>query len=339
MSELTGVRKVAAFLLSLDREAAAGVLRHLPDDVIPDVAQAMTELDPESAPPERVDELWAELASVAVGRQPVLPKRPDELVEVLSGSVGEEKGAAVLSTLEERRRHERPFRAVEQHPPGAIAGVLRGESPAVAALVLSHLDPALSAPVLAEYEPEAALDIVRRMTTLTPPGFTTLSAIAEDVAAQLAAGGGGGGGAAPDPSVRLQTIAEMLSFSGQEVEQAVLQGLEKDAADTAKEIRDYMFTWSDLSGVDKRSMQKILGSVNTKTLSIALKASSPEVEQNVLSNLSSRVRDMVTEERELAGPVPMTEVELAREEIMQAVRALMDSGEFKPMRAGEDLVT
>ena len=75
-----------------------------------------------------------------------------------------------------------------------------------------------------------------------------------------------------------------------------------------------------------------------RTLSIALKACPPAVEQNVMNNLSSRVRDMVADERELAGAIPMTEVAAARGEVMTAVRALMDAGEFSPARAGEELV-
>ena len=93
----------------------------------------------------------------------------------------------------------------------------------------------------------------------------------------------------------------MLNQASTEVEQTVLQGIAKDDETTAQEIRERMFAWEDLAAIDKRSMQKILGAVDTRTLSIALKACQPEVEDNVMSNLSARVRDMVTEERELAG--------------------------------------
>ena len=106
----------------------------------------------------------------------------------------------------------------------------------------------------------------------------------------------------------------------------------------AAEIRESMFTWVDLGEVDKRSMQKILASVDTRTLALALKACVPEVEANVISNLSTRVQEMVAEERELAGLVPMTEVLASRAEIMRAVHALIDAGEFKPSRGGEELV-
>jgi flagellar motor switch protein FliG len=119
----------------------------------------------------------------------------------------------------------------------------------------------------------------------------------------------------------------------------VLDGIHAEDEEMASEIREFMFTWEDLAEVDKRAMQKILASVETRTLSIALKACSASVEDNIMNNLSSRVREMVKDERELAGALPMTEVLQNRAEIMTAVRDLMESGEFRPTRAGEDLVT
>ena len=85
-------------------------------------------------------------------------------------------------------------------------------------------------------------------------------------------------------------------------------------------------------------MQKILSAVDTRTLSLSLKGCSPEVEANIMANLSSRVRAMVLDEKDLAGLVPLSEVIEARNEIMLAVRGLMDSGEFNPARTGEEMV-
>jgi flagellar motor switch protein FliG len=78
--------------------------------------------------------------------------------------------------------------------------------------------------------------------------------------------------------------------------------------------------------------------VDTKTLAIALKGSPPDVEANIVANLSSRVTDIVADERELAGPTAVTDVQTCRSEIMVAVRALMEAGEFSPSKAGEEMV-
>ena len=52
----------------------------------------------------------------------------------------------------------------------------------------------------------------------------------------------------------------------------------------------------------------------------------------------SFVRAMIAEERELAGPMPMAEINLSRDSIMKSVRALLESGELSTSKAGEELV-
>lgn len=332
----SGTQKVAAFLLSLDRATAQELLKSLDPKVVSDVAAAMTELDASFTQREKIDELYLELARTL--HTPSGPRRPDEgeLASMLEAALGKSSSQGVLAKIHERRRIERPFAVIEKEPPALLAAALKDESAAVAALVLAHLAPTLSAEILSSLEPDLALDVVRRMATLIPPGNAALSSVADNLAervAQLAKAP-----VAADPAVRLQSIAQMLNFSQAEIGKAVLEGLETENAQMATEIREFMFTWNDLATVEKRGMQKILSSVETRTLSIALKACPPDVENNIMGNLSSRVREMVKDERELAGPMPMAEVLVARNEIMKSVRSLMESGEFAPAKAGEELV-
>jgi len=336
-SDLKGVEKVATFLLTLDKESAASVLRHIGPEVLTEVAEAMTRIDPSVATQERVVQLKRELAVQSSGPSPVKPKSETELGDLLSQGVGAQTSRDVVERIRERRLQEHPFLELETMPAETVARALRQESPAVCSLVLAHLDPAVSAAILGVFDPEDALAVVKRMTGLTPPGLEMLRRIADRVLESLAATADGP--VLPSSEKRLKTIATMLNFSNPEIEQTVLQGLSEDDEETAQEIREHMFAWEDLASIDKRSMQKILGSVDTRTLSIALKASAPDVEANVMANLSARVRDMVAEERELAGAMSLSEVLAARNQVMTTVRGMIESGEFSPARSGEDLVT
>lgn len=334
--DISGTRKAAAFLLSLPQEEAAKVLAGLEESVLAEVASAMKSLGKEFATGEAVDALYRDVARILNSKRGVRRPDDDQLRERFVAALGEERAAEVLEEIRIRRLEERPFAIVESYPPHRLAGVMADESSASIALVLAHVDPAYSAQVLAHFEPEKALESVRRMATLTPPSFHTLRAVAETLETGLAEAEDSPVGG--EPSQRLQTIADMLTFSGSETERTVLEGLGDEDEQMVEEIREYMFTWTDLASVDQRSMQKILSSVDTRTLAIALKGSPPEVERNIMNNLSARVKDMVVDERELAGKLPMSEVREARGETLKGVRALMESGEFKPMKGGEELV-
>lgn len=333
----SGTQKVAAFLLSLEKEVATSLLKHLRDDVLIEVAQAMTDLDPSGLGGGGVDSLWRDLALAVNGPKRIVSSDEQQLAELLQAAVGPQRSQAVLDQIRARRVQERPFFALEDESPELLGRVLSTESAAVAALVLAHLAPLLSANVLGTFETDHALDVVSRMANLTPPGIETLQAIALDISARIKEIGATP--SQPGPEVRLKTIADMLGFANEDVEAAVLEGLGEKDEDTASEIREFMFTFDDIGTIDKRAMQKILGSVDTRTLAISLKGSSAAVEANIMANLSARVREMVAEERDLAGAMPMSEVLASRGEIMNTVRKLMEAGDFRPSRGGEELVS
>jgi flagellar motor switch protein FliG len=335
--EMSGAQRAAAFLFSLDKNAAANVIKHIDETVIVEVVEAMGHLEPGMVGGEMQRQLDKELVKSLHKPRAARIRSDAELHTMLEQTLGKQQAASLFEKIRERLLQERPFFAMENHAPESIAKVLASESNAVAALVLAHLDPSLSADVLAKLDSERALLLVKRMATLVPPGFETLVAIAQDLSKRLETLASGP--VAPHPSVRLKTIAEVMNYSQPEVEKVVLEGIDKENAQMAAEIREFMFTWENLADVDKRAMQKILASVQTRTLAVALKACSEPVEANIMNNLSQRVREMLRDERELAGPMPMKEVLAARAEIMRAVRELMGSGEFSPAKAGEELVT
>ena len=337
VEEPKGHQRVAAFLLSLERDAAARVLKTMDPGVVPAVARAMVELEPELGAPGSIDNLWRAVSKALNGPKRIQACKEDTLLELFAHTYGAQRAKEIVDDLSARRRMERPFRAIERYPAGLIYRALKPESAAGKALVLSNLEPAVAGEVIKWLDDEEALDVVGRMATLETPPNITLQVVAsglEETLAQLEEAP-----PVPDPSERLKSVAELLSYTPPDLEKGVIEAMSESDADMATELRELMFTWEDIANIDKRSMQKILGSVDTKTLSVALKACSPEIEANVLGNLSQRVRDMVAEERDLIGAVPRSEVDGAREEIMRNIRAMIEAGEFSPSRKGEELVS
>jgi flagellar motor switch protein FliG len=333
--DLRGDQRVAAFLLSLDKDKAAELMSHLDPEAVPSVAKAMLELDPTFTQPESVDRLYGEVARDLYTRRGVDCAPVDALNDLLNKALGAQLGGEVSQEIEGRRLAERPFARVETASAASIATALSEETPPIVAVTLAHMTPAVAAEVLGRMDETRGLEIVQRMANLEPIQPGTLASLATHLEERV---GSLEETHLTDGPARVQSIAEMLNFTRQDIERSILEHLEKEDEEMAAQIRENMFTWADLGDVDKRSMQKILASVDTHTLALALKACASEVEANVLSNLSSRVQEMVAEERELAGLVPMSEVLGARAEIMRAVHALIDAGEFKPSRGGEELV-
>lgn len=334
LSEVSGYQRVAAFLLSLEPAVASSILKSMSADVVTRVSQAMIDLDPKLSKEGVVDDLVRDLARSLHGPRSVRACDAGHLRRLLGDAFGKQADA-LYDQIQEKRLSSRPFLELERHDPPAIAQVLRQESPPVVALVLAHLDAGRTAQILKHLDQVVALDVVRRLVSLEPPSPALVRTVAASLAQRLAAAPVSSGA---DPARRLQSVAQILNNSAPEMEKKVIEALAETDEETANELRECMFTWEDIGDLNRRAMTKILGTVDTKTLSVALKGCSQAVEQNVLSNLSSRVRDMVIEERELAGPMSMADVKSARDEILKNIRALIEAGEFRPNRGGEQLV-
>lgn len=335
----TGARRVAALLLSLDQASAAALLKTLAPDVLPRVADAMTAIEAEGPESEVRSQIWRDLVRELENGHVQHPRARDEeeLARFLESGVGRERAAAVLTEMRERRRLERPFVAIESATPAHIAKALSAESTAVRALVLGNLPPKLSAGVMALLDQDESLRVVQRLAKQGVPRRETIDLVAKNLAAEverIAAEP-----LKPQAQDRLRSIADILNRGDKELGRNVLAGLEESDKPVAEGIREMMFTWTDLAKLDRRAMQKVLSTVETGKLALALKGGPVEVEENVLANLSQRVRDMVAEERELLGPRPRAEVDAARADLMKGIRSLVESGELSAQASVEGLVS
>jgi len=122
-------------------------------------------------------------------------------------------------------------------------------------------------------------------------------------------------------------MAEILNLIESSAEKNILQSIEADNADLASEIKNMMFVFDDLILLDDRSIQRLLKEVETKDLSIALKAASEEVREKIYSNVSERVAVMIKEEMEFLGPMRLSDVEQAQQRIVESVRQLEEEGQ------------
>jgi flagellar motor switch protein FliG len=121
-----------------------------------------------------------------------------------------------------------------------------------------------------------------------------------------------------------------------QTEKSVLGKIAEDNAEMADEIKELMFTFEDLLLVDHRAMQKILSGINVQVLAMALKGANKELELFIMGNVSKRVKKLIEDEKELMGAKPLEDVVEAQKEIVNTVRALIESGEIQINRASEE---
>jgi flagellar motor switch protein FliG len=256
---------------------------------------------------------------------------PPGLSELLTKTLGPERGKQILSRVEENVRQERPFVALERLEDPQLLRVLRDEHPQVIALVCSRIPADRAAAFLGAIAEEQRVDLLARMAAMQPIGRDMVDSVATALATKAHSLE-----SLPvdDPNKRLRSVAEVLNATEPSIERGMLEGLEARDADMAREIKDRMFTFQDLARLDKRGMQKVLSSVDVRQLALALKAADPEIADNFFGNMTKRVKETVQEELELLGPIPIADVMKAQAEMMVMIRSLGEKGEIRPMRGG-----
>ncbi len=326
--KLRGVQKIAAVLLGLKKEAAAKLMQALPADRLGPVTEAMVELSDKRITPQDTEPALNEyIKRIAVGASAT-----NDFKELLRTALGGEKAEEHLRNLEGMRERGNPLTPLEMLPPPEVAEVLLDENEQVCAIVLANMKPTAAARVLECLPAERRTSVMSRIAKSAQPRAETIEEIASALLARLAP---------VSPARRtdargVSAAAQIMNYLTSDAETAMAEALQADDATIFQQIDESRVTMEDFVGIEKKSVQKILAGVDTRVLTISLKGASKEVEAAILDNVSKRSRDSILEERDLLGALPMSEIQQARMQLLNQVRALMKSGEVKLRRAGGD---
>ena len=328
-------RAVAVLLLAIDRDLAAEVLRRLHDDQLSRVTRAMKELQEVAIGQATISQVFEDTIKRMHSGGMALGDVGTTMESMLTKALGDERGRETLRRASTEILAKRPFAVFEALTPEDLANILLEEHPQISAVFLAHLDRQKAGRVIAHLPETRRPDLILRVATLdrTPPevvqrvlevmrkkvkdlGLTTLRS---------------------EPKGWFKAAASILNNMGGG-EKAILEEIAKADQSVSAGIREEMFTFEDIATLDKKAMQKVLGSVDTRVLAVSLKAAPQEAQDNVFSNLSKRAADMVKEERDNLGPMPLAEVVEAQQQILASIRDLMDKGEIKASKGAEQMV-
>ena len=132
-----------------------------------------------------------------------------------------------------------------------------------------------------------------------------------------------------------KSVADVMNRLEPMAAKTILETIEHDDPKTAISIRNLMFTFEDLLGVADVYVREWVGSMDKKTLAVALKGASPDLKNHIFRAMSSRAVDMLKEDMEVLGPVRSKEVTQAQQEAVALLRKLggVEGKESKPAQA------
>ena len=316
--KVTGVQKTAIFLLHMGEEYATQIFKQMDSQEITKIAAAMSEID--EIPPETLNAVTEDFIAIFEDTTRLLIGGESFLKNVIEKSLSADHAKQIFKEVADSKR-EQPFKWSQSVNVATLTGYLKSEHPQTIAMILANLPPEISAEVLVGLPEEKKGDLAIRIAQLGQVPEEVLRDVDEALKTELSAigkGGGRGGG--------IPVLVEILSSVDKATEDIVMESIEEEHAEMASEIRQLMFVFEDLVSVDDRGMREILKKVESSQLTLSLKTASEEMKNKILSNLSSRAAEMLLEDLEVMGPVKLSEVEEAQQQIVNAAKELEADG-------------
>ena len=232
-------------------------------------------------------------------------------------------------------RRENNLKAIQAIAPDQLIQLIQNEHPQTISLIIAHLQPHIASEVMALLPDELKPDVAYRIANLDKVASGMLEEIDqvfEEILANKETSTTQKAGGVP-------RLAEILNMIDGTAAEQIIEEIEENDPDLAEEIRQNMFVFDDIVLVDDRGLQKVLRSVESQELAVALKASTDDVKEKIFRNMSERAAEILKEEMEVAGAVRIKEVTDAQQKITKIVQDMERKGELVISgRGGEEFV-
>ena len=124
-----------------------------------------------------------------------------------------------------------------------------------------------------------------------------------------------------------EKIAKILSRMKTQDSKKILETIATKDTQVASDIKELMFTFEDILEFTTKDMQLMHNKIDSADLLLAMKGVNEELKEKLLSGMSSRKKTILSGELELMGKVKLSDVEAARQRIMDIVREMLERGE------------
>lgn len=328
--KISGHQKTAILMLAMGDKFTSEMFKRMDRTEITAVSRAMVDLD--TVPQETVEEVVRDYHKALVTGQDMIQGGGDAVKRLLTKNLDPETAKYIMDALN-LDHGPAPFRELGNVSPRILSQILRNEHPQTLALILGHLHPDQAAELLQNLPSGVRPEILMRLARLEAVPEDTLMEVDKVLQTQLIAMGGKEGKKVGG----VQAVAEILNAVDRATEEEVLSEIEEESAQMAEEIRNLMFVFDDIKGLDDRHIRELLKEISNEDLTMALKGASEELQEKFFSNLSERAATMIREDLEIMGPVRLSDVEGAQQSIVKTVRRLEVENRIQISRGSGDV--
>ncbi len=319
-----GPQRAAILFMAMGDSFAKDVLKDLGHHEIEMIGKCMGSLEDTTIPVGVVKDIMNKFRQECLEVSGISGKQGIEFIQrTIVDALGDEGAKPILEAISQARDRS-AFSSLKKANLSLLVDYLKGEHPQTIALILAHLDFEKAAQILAKLPEGMYSEIVYRMTNLD----IVPASVVEDVGKVLQEEIQAMGTIESEKVGGIEAVAEIMNHLDNTTASNIFASLEEKDADLTEDIRQKMFVFEDIVGIDNRGIQAILKEITNEDLILALKTASEPLKEKILSNMSSRASEMLLEDMEAMGPVRLSDVEAAQQNIVRVVRKLDAAGKI-----------
>lgn len=324
---LTGQEKAAILLSALGPTTAKSIFKHMKDNDVKRMINTMSSVT--KAPIWIVKRILEEFYS-ALNEDSSFLFSENKGKDFILAALGEDRAKQLLGQVVEIGQNQK-LESLELVDTRTLANFLVNEHPQTIALIVAHLAAERKVDVLRKLPEGLQAEVVLRVANLdfvSPELIAQLDDVLKTELSTL-------GSIDSNQLGGVEPIADMLNLMDKNSEKNVMARVEEKDPELAEEIRKLMFVFEDIVFVDDKGMQELLKIVDNQKLVIALKTAPEEVKMKLYKNMSSRAAGLLKEDLEALGPMKLSDVEKAQQEIIQQLKDLEAKGKAIISRGAE----
>jgi flagellar motor switch protein FliG len=318
---MPGIRKAAILMIILGEQVTADILRQMDEDEVQALGHEVARIT--SISNDQAETILEEFYQMTMAHDFVLKGGIDFAKKMLNSAFGPEQARRLVDRLMKTLGSEMAsFDALQKADPQQLAKFIHNEHPQTIALILSHLNASQAAGLLISLPQELRADVALRMAHLDQISPVIVSKIATIVGQRLKSLGE----MSRESYGGVRAVSEMFNRLDSGSSKDILEAIEENDPKLVETIRHLMFVFEDLLLLSPEAIKEMLGKVDRKILTVALKGTSDQLKNHILQQMSQRGADMLREDLEALGPLKLKEVEAAQQQIIAVFRQLEAEG-------------
>ena len=312
------LEKIARFFVLIGEDSTVKIFQYLDKDYVEQISTAITQI--QSINKEVSLAILEEFHLYTRTKGFISSGGYDFAKDILYKSIGQEAAEEVLEKLSRMKLANQAFSYLDSVNPKQLSDFIKDESPHTIAVILAHMDPSKSADVLMELDEEIRVKVSIQIATIkdvSPDVVRTISAVLERKLESLLSSIVDVGG--------VKVVADMLNKMGPKAVD-ILKNINGIDTSLATRIKDNMFVFEDLLNLDSEYIMKIIQSVESADVVVAMKNTTQEQIEKVTGAMSQRVKDRFYEESEMLTKVKIKDIEAAQRRMLSVTQKMMDDG-------------